>query len=32
MAAEEVSLDDQEPEYEDEPVPPEMRTPRASRG
>jgi uncharacterized membrane protein len=32
MAAEEVGLDDQEPEYEDEPVPPEMRTPHASRG
>jgi uncharacterized membrane protein len=32
IAVEEVGLDDQEPEYEDEPAPPEMRTPRASRG
>jgi uncharacterized membrane protein len=32
IAVEEVSLDDQESEFEDEPTPPEMRTPRASRG
>jgi len=32
LAVEEVGVDDQEPEYEHEPVPPEMRTPRASRG
>jgi uncharacterized membrane protein len=32
IAVEEVSLDDQESEFEDEPAPPEMRTPRASRG
>ncbi len=33
LAVEEVGVEDQEPEYEEhEPAPPEMRTPRASRG